>query len=112
MHPRRACGERFDLELVLPPPGANRQPVALTQHHHVAPQLFEPQSPLTRVEAVRVQLPARVGQLVGIVGVVVGQVHGEPPWEIATPRAADVFARPIGRGALLERLRSPYSAPL
>lgn len=72
VRPRRGCGERLDLELVLLPPGADRHPIALTQHHHVAPQLFEPQSPLTRVEAVRVQRPAGVGQLIGIVAVVVG----------------------------------------
>jgi hypothetical protein len=58
MHPGGGGGERLGLELVLPPAGADRQPVAPAEHHDVAPELLEPHSALTLEQALPVQRPA------------------------------------------------------
>src|SRR5437764_870824 len=49
--PRRQRRERLDLDLVLPPAGADTQAVALAQHAHVSPQLVKPDPPRGRCEA-------------------------------------------------------------
>src|SRR5437588_4027428 len=73
--PRGQRGERLDLDLVLPPARAQREPIASAEHADVAPQLLEPDPPLARVEPPPVEWPSSGGlgipSLLGTLAVVV-----------------------------------------